>query len=108
MCWCKDQGQVYILCLCRAKVFANAQHFGVTDHLVDSAEAKFGHNGSQFIGDVVEEVNDMLWRAGKFLAQLWVLSCNTDWAGVQMTSEDVSKQENELLDMDLRVFLGGF
>ena len=47
-------------------------------------KAHIGHQPAHFLGDIEEEVDDMLRLAGEFLAQFGVLGGDADRAGVQM------------------------
>jgi hypothetical protein len=71
----------------------------MTDHLVHRPEAEFGHDGTQLVGDIVEEVDDMLGRAGELLAELGILRGDADRASVPT---------NELAIRFFDTFLGGF
>lgn len=84
VCWSQDQAEVDVLGLCVAQIFADLEHLGVANHLVDSAEAQLGHDSTKLVGDVVEEVDDVLRRALELLPELWILGCNTDRASVQV------------------------
>jgi hypothetical protein len=70
--------QVEMLRLLCPQVVADSQAFNATNHLVDSSESQLSHDGSQLIGHIVEEVDDVLRSSLELLAQLWVLSSNTD------------------------------
>jgi hypothetical protein len=54
----------------------------VANHFVDGSETQLCHDGPQFVGDVVEEVNDMLGCALELCAKLGVLGGDTDGASV--------------------------
>jgi hypothetical protein len=54
----------------------------VANHLVDGPVAELGHNSTQLVGNVVEEVDDMFGRTLEFLAKLGVLSGDTNGASV--------------------------
>jgi hypothetical protein len=54
----------------------------VTNHLVDGPVAELGHDGTQLVGNVVEEVDDMFGRTLELLAELGVLGSDTNGAGV--------------------------
>ena len=54
----------------------------MADHVVNGAEAQLSHNGTELVRDVIEEVDDMLWRTLKLLSQFWILSGNADRAGI--------------------------
>ena len=56
----------------------------MTDHLIDSPETEFGHDGTAFVGNIVEEIDGMLRRTSELLAKLRVLSSDTDRASIQM------------------------
>jgi hypothetical protein len=78
----KDQRQVDIGGLRSAKILSNPQVFSVANHLIDSSEAELGHDSTQFIGDVVEEVNDVLWGTRELFPKLRILGGDTNGAGV--------------------------
>ena len=44
------------------------QHIDSADHLVDGAEAEFGHDQTHFFSDHKEVVDDALGLAAEFLA----------------------------------------
>jgi hypothetical protein len=86
MCWGKDQRQVNVLSLVCAKIFSDSEAFSVANHFVDGSEAKLCHNSSQFIGDVVKEVDDMLGCALELCSKLRVLRGDADWASIPRCS----------------------
>jgi hypothetical protein len=88
------------------QVVTNAQNLSTTDHLVDGAETKLGHDGTKLVGDVVEEVDDVLGSTLELASQFGVLSCDTDGASVQVAfsvkwvsinSEDVQPPDRQTL-----------
>jgi hypothetical protein len=78
----ENQRQVDVLGLCVPEILADLKHLGVANHLVDSPVAELGHDCTQLVGNVVEEVDDMFRRTLEFLAELGILSGDTDGAGV--------------------------
>ena len=54
------------------------------DHLIDRAEAEFGHDAAQFFRHEEEVIDHMFRLAGETLAQNRVLCRNADRAGVEM------------------------
>ena len=54
----------------------------MANHLVDGPETKLGHDCTQLVGHVVEEVDDLLRLAGELRAKLRVLGGDTDRASV--------------------------
>lgn len=80
----KDQRQVDVLGLCVPQILADLEHLSVADHLVDSPVTKLGHDGTQLVGDVVEEVDDVLRSTLELLAELRILGGDTNGAGVQV------------------------
>jgi hypothetical protein len=56
----------------------------VANHLVDSPVTKLGHDGTQLVGDVVEEIDDMLGSALELLAEFGILGGDTNRAGVEL------------------------
>jgi hypothetical protein len=84
VCRRKDERQVNILSLGCAEIIADAESLAVAHHVVDGAVTKLGHDRAEFVGDIVEEVDDMLWRAVELLPKLRVLCGDTDGAGVKI------------------------
>ena len=80
---CEDEGKVDVLSLRVSEIVTDLEHLGVTDHLVDSPEAKLGHDGTELIGDVVEEVDNVFGRTGELLPEIRILGSDTDRAGVK-------------------------
>jgi hypothetical protein len=78
----QNQRQVDVLSLCVPEILADLEHLGVANHLVDCPVSELGHDGAQLIGNVVEEIDDMFGRTLEFLAELGILSSDTDGAGV--------------------------
>jgi len=87
----QDQGQVDVLGLSVAQVITDTQDFGAADHLVDGTETKLGHNGTELVGDVVEEVDNVLGSTLELASQLGVLGSDTDRAGVPKGEGTISK-----------------
>jgi hypothetical protein len=56
----------------------------VTNHLVDGSETELGHDGSELVGNIVEEVDDVLGSSSELLAKLRILGSDTNRASVQM------------------------
>ncbi|KAI6759055.1 hypothetical protein HG531_013816 [Fusarium graminearum] len=81
----QEKRQVDVGCLVSSKVIAHLENLYMSNHLIDGTEAKLGHNGSKLVGDIVEEVDDMLGGASELLSELRVLSSDTNGAGVQVT-----------------------
>jgi hypothetical protein len=81
----EDERKINTLLLGIAKVIANLEQLSTTNHLIDSTNTKFGHDGTHFVGDVVEEVNHVLWGTLKLFPKLRVLGRDTHRAGVEMT-----------------------
>jgi hypothetical protein len=80
----QDEGQVDVLGLCGTEIISDTEYLTVTDHVVHTAETQLGHNGSELVCDVVEEVDDMLRCANELLAELRVLSSDTNRASIQL------------------------
>jgi hypothetical protein len=74
----EDEGKVDVLLLGVAKILPNLEQFSPAHHLIDSADSKFCHDGTQLVGDVVEEVDHVLRLALKLLAELGILSRNSN------------------------------
>jgi hypothetical protein len=83
VCRSQDQGQIDVLGLSSAEVITDAKDLAVTNHVVDGPEAKLGHDGTELVSNVVEEVNDVLGCTGELLSELRVLGSDTDRASVQ-------------------------
>jgi hypothetical protein len=64
----------------RLDVIPDLQQLSTSNHLVDSTNTKLGHNGTELIGDVVEEVDNMLGSPLELFAQLRVLCSDSDGA----------------------------
>jgi hypothetical protein len=78
----KDGGEIEVSSLGSPELLVDLQHIRTTNHLVDGAEAKFGHVATKFFRNVVEEVNDLFRLAGKLGAELRVLGGDTNRASV--------------------------
>jgi len=83
-CGLEDGAEVEVLGLCIPERVVDLEVLGMANHLVDSPEAKLGHDASKLLGDVVEEVNDLLGLASELGSQLWVLRGDSDGAGVEV------------------------
>jgi hypothetical protein len=79
----QDQRKIDTLLL-SAKVIAGLEKLSTANHLIDTADTKLGHDSPHLVGNVVEEVDDMLRCAIELLPELGVLSSNTDRTGVQV------------------------
>ena len=44
----------------------------MTDDLIDGAKTELGHNGTELVGDIVEEVDDVLGVPWNFFRRSWV------------------------------------
>jgi hypothetical protein len=78
----KDQRQVDVLGLCVPQVLTDLKHLGVANHLVDSPVAKLGHDSTELVGNVVEEVDDVFGSTLELLAKLGILCGDTNRASV--------------------------
>ena len=87
----QDLGQINVGGLCGAQFLSHAKLLGTTNHLIDGAETKLGHDCTELVGDVVEEVDDVLGCTSELLPELRVLGGNTDRASVEMALVVVSK-----------------
>jgi hypothetical protein len=92
VCRSQDKRKVDVLRLSGAKVVSDSEYFAVADHVVHSSETQLGHDGSEFIGDVVKEVDDMLGCTNKLLTEFRILSSDTDGASVQLKGSQQSDQ----------------
>jgi hypothetical protein len=81
---CQDQGQVNVLSLGSTEVIADTKDLAVTDHIVNGPEAELGHDRTELVCDVVEEVDNVLGGTGELLAELRVLGSDTDRASVKL------------------------
>jgi hypothetical protein len=54
-------------------------------HVKDRLEPHFGHILAALFGHHEQVIYDMFWFAGKSCTQFWVLCCNANGAGVEMT-----------------------
>jgi hypothetical protein len=84
MCGREDEREIDILSLAGTEIVTDTEELGVANHFVDSSETQFGHDGSEFIGNIVKEVDDMFWRSVELGAKLRILGSNTNRAGVEM------------------------
>ena len=82
VCRLENRRQVEQSSLGCSERFVDAKLVGSTNHLVDGSETEFGHDGSQFFDDVVEEVDDLLGLTGELGSESGVLGSDTDRAGV--------------------------
>ena len=64
--------------------------FNAADEVVQPAHAEAGHNLPDFIGDGVEEVNDVFFFAFELVTVFRVLGGDADRAGVQMALPDIN------------------
>ncbi|GKT57393.1 conserved hypothetical protein [Colletotrichum tofieldiae] len=76
----QEEGEVDVGGLVGAEIVADPEDLNVANHLVDGAETKLGHDGTELVGDVVEEVDDVLGSAGELLAELGILGGDTNRA----------------------------
>ena len=97
--WCQDQRQIDVLGLGVPEIIADLEQLSVADHLVDSSEAKLGHDGTELVGDVVEEVDDVLRSTIELLAKLRILGSDTNRACVQMASIQISMRFSIMFDL---------
>jgi hypothetical protein len=81
---CQDEGKIDVLGLSIAEVVTNAQNLSTANHLVNGTETKLGHDSTKLVGDVVEEVDNVLRGTLELASQLGVLGGNTDRASVQV------------------------
>lgn len=80
----QDERQINVLLLRRPDVVSDLQELSTSDHLINGTETKLGHNSTEFIGHVVEEVDNMLRSPLELLPELWILGSNTNWASIQV------------------------
>jgi hypothetical protein len=84
VCRCQEKRQVNVGCLIGSKVVTHLQDLDVAYHLVDGSETKLSHDGSELVGHIVEEVDDVLGSSGELLAKLRILGSDTNRASVQV------------------------
>ena len=63
---------------------AGREALGAPHHLVERAEPEARHVAADVLGDEHEEVDDVVGLAGEALAQLGILGCDSDGAGVEV------------------------
>jgi hypothetical protein len=80
----ENKREVNLLLLRGAGVVPDLEKLGTTNHLVDGADTQLGHDSTQLIGDIVEEVDDVFGGTLELLAEFRVLSGNTDRASVEV------------------------
>ena len=64
---------------------ANVQHITATDHLVHRPESELRQDLTHFLGDEEKVIHDVLGLTGEARAQLRILGCDSNGAGVEMT-----------------------
>jgi hypothetical protein len=57
----------------------------MTDHIVDSSVSKLGHDSTELVGYIVEEVDHVLGCARELLPQLGVLCGDADRTRIEVT-----------------------
>jgi hypothetical protein len=82
--WGQEKRQVDVGCLVGSQIITHLEDFDMTYHLVNGTETKLGHDGSELVGHIVEEVDHVLRSSCELLAQLRILSSNTNRACVQV------------------------
>lgn len=80
----ENERKIDVSGLVGAQILANLEDLSTTDHLVHGAEAKLGHDGTELVGNIVEEVDDVLGSTSELLAKLRILGGDTDRASVLM------------------------
>jgi hypothetical protein len=80
--WSQEKRQVNVGSLVGSQVIADPKDLDVANHLVDGAETELGHDGTELVGHIVEEVDDVLGSALELLTELRILSSNTNRASV--------------------------
>jgi len=78
----EEERQVDVARLAGSQIIAALEHLDMAHHLVDRAETKLGHDGTELVGDIIEEVDDVLGRTSELLPELRILSGDTDRASV--------------------------
>ena len=81
----QDQRQIDVRRFGRSQILTDLEDLNMTDHLINSPETKLGHDGAELVSNVIKEVDYVLRGAGKLLAELRILSGNTDRAGIQLS-----------------------
>ncbi len=80
----EDLAEIEALGLVVVDGLAHLEQVAAADHLVDRAEAELGHQLAHFLGDELEEVDDVLGLAAELLAELGVLGGDADRAGIEV------------------------
>ena len=80
----ENVGQIQPLSLPVRNRLFGLQQVGVTDHLVEGAEAQLCHQLAYFLSHKAHEVDYILWLAGKALTQFRILGGNSGRACVAM------------------------
>ena len=83
-----------------------AEALGAADHLVDGAEAEARHDLADFLGDRVEEVDDILWLPLELAAETLVDRGDADRAVVEMALADIDAAHRDEGRGSEVVFLG--
>ena len=63
---------------------SSIEKFNLADRLFNRAESELGQEFANLFGDIFKESFDELRFSGEALTQLWVLSGDTNGAGIQM------------------------
>lgn len=82
----EDRSQVEMSGLGSSERLVDMEEIGTTNHFVDGSETKLGHDTSEFLNNIVEEIDDLFGLTSEFGSQSRVLSGNTDRASVLVTS----------------------
>ena len=77
----------------------DAEKVGTANHLVDGTDTKLGHNRSELLRKVVEEVYDMLWLSRELLTQFRILRSDTHWTRIEMAARyrTIEEAKNQCL-----------
>jgi hypothetical protein len=82
VCWGQNERQVYVLRFWRAKIITDAEDLRTSNHLINSPESKFGHDGAQLVCNVIKEVDYVFRGPLELLPQLGILGGDTDGTGI--------------------------
>ena len=91
----EDRREIQPLGLPMVDRLAAAEPVDAADHVVERAEAQFGHDLPDLLGHEGEEADHVLGLAGEPLAQLRVLGGDADRAGAQvaLAHEDAAQRD---------------
>src|SRR5262249_13848552 len=80
----QDEGQINVLRLRSSEIISNFQKFSPANHLIDRPQTKLGHDCTELVRNVIEEVDDVFGSAQKLFPKNRVLRSDANGASVQM------------------------